>query len=347
MAISSLIDKYRINNAPHHFAAFVDGNLHADFSQLGNLPEKIILKNLPQAVDENAALIQNTLQQTDMRQARLGLFLHVPQNIIIDKPIHILFLSTVDRAHTTTELNNFVIAENNSQLTIIEEHASTEGNEIESKISTTFFLRNKASINLYKIQASPETAKYEHRFIGKLKGSSTLKITEIDRGGKNIDNSMQILLEESAANFVLYHLYLPQHKQNFSTNLQVQHIAQNCLSTVLSKGIIDDEATANFAGRIIVHKNAANSGAKLTNKNLLLSKQAKISTAPEMEIYHDNVKCFHGATVGQLDQASLWYMQSRGIAETDARRILLDAFAQEILETLPAFFPQAKFLPIK
>lgn len=149
--------------------------------------------------------------------------------------------------------------------------------------------------------------------------------------GQAVTNNLQVNLAEEYAVAELYGLYMTREKQRVTHLTQIDHLKPRCVSRENYKGIVADFSRATFSGKVYVHKDAYLSQATQVNKNLLLNTTARIDTNPQLEIYNDDVKCSHGATVGQLDEQALFYLRSRGISVLEAKNILINAFAQEIL----------------
>jgi Fe-S cluster assembly protein SufD len=153
-------------------------------------------------------------------------------------------------------------------------------------------------------------------------------------GGALVRNNVHPVLAGEGGECLVNGLYMAKGEQHMDNYMRVEHAAPHCDSRQFYKGILDDRSHGVFHGRIVVQKGAQKTDAKQTNRNLLLSRDAQIDTKPQLEIYADDVKCTHGATIGQVDEEAVFYLRSRGIPETDARRLLLVAFAEESMERI-------------
>src|SRR5579883_2693769 len=166
--------------------------------------------------------------------------------------------------------------------------------------------------------------------------SSSVTSHSISAGGALVRNDVNAVLAAEGAECSLNGLYIVSGDRHVDNHTAIDHAKPHCSSRELYKGILDGKSTAVFNGKIIVRKDAQKTDAKQTNKNLLLSSEATINTKPQLEIYADDVKCTHGATVGQLDGESIFYLRSRGIGLEEARRMLIEAFAREIIDGVKA-----------
>jgi Fe-S cluster assembly protein SufD len=160
---------------------------------------------------------------------------------------------------------------------------------------------------------------------------SNLKAHSLSLGGSIVRNDVHVTLNDQGADCILNGLYVTKGRQHVDNHTSIDHAMPNCTSRELYKGILDDKSSGVFTGRIMVRKGAQKTNAKQVNKNLLLSESALVNTKPQLEIFADDVKCTHGATIGRLDDEALFYLRSRGIEESSARTLLTYAFATEIL----------------
>ena len=163
---------------------------------------------------------------------------------------------------------------------------------------------------------------------------STYNALAMEFGGLIVRNNLWAMLDGKACEATLNGIYLLNGEQHLDNYMWAEHVKENIPSHEVYKGVLDDNAHAVFSGRIYVHKEAQKTDAKQTNQNLLLTDTARVNTKPQLEIYADDVKCTHGATVGQLDQNSLFYLMSRGISKREARNLLIRAFLGELYDTI-------------
>lgn len=250
----------------------------------------------------------------------------------ISAPLHLLFL--------TEQNNNCTInitVEENSSITLIEEHVSLTNYSYTNKININIIAKKNSEIIYYKLQTANNTTNHHAQTHITQKQSSKIISGFLGKGTKNSYDNLHVELTEKKACYNAYGILALRDTQNFHYQMRIDHLATNCTSNIIYKGIINHKATGTFDCLVVVHPNATKTTTHVTNKNLLLSEAATMNTSPQLEIYTDDVLCTHGATVGQLDQAALFYLRSRGIAKNRARQLLTTAFAQEITDQFADF----------
>ncbi len=253
---------------------------------------------------------------------------------VLEQPIHFLFVSTGGDAPTMSHPRNLIVAEEQSQAAIAEDYVSLKGGVAFCNTATELVAAESAVISHYMIER-------EHRDTFNI---STLRMQQgksanvsshsVLLGGGLVRNNVHPVLAGEGGECTINGLFIGNGRQHLDNYMLVEHAAPHCESRQFYNGILDDSAHGVFHGRIIVHKDAQKTDAKQTNRNLLLSDDAQIDTKPQLEIYADDVKCTHGATIGQIDETALFYLRSRGIAEVAARKLLLLAFARECLDRM-------------
>jgi Fe-S cluster assembly protein SufD len=287
----------------------------------------------PKFSDSDFAGVEiNSLRRSDHTFCDPTFFLNVPDQIKINKPIQLLFLTDKD-----CKLQLEITIGKNSSAMILEKYISPGDKKYNHKINLTFNLTEHSELQHYKCQT--ETSESAHTAITTINQNAHSKLNSfyIGRGGKTANEKLQINLAAPHAQYINTGFFQLCDEQAHDYQINIQHLVPNCSSKVLFKGIVANQASGNFVGKINVAPHATKTEAHLTNKNLLLSEQAKMQTKPQLEIYADDVICTHGATVGQLDQNALFYLRSRGIAQPDAINILVSAFIQEITDLIPKF----------
>lgn len=259
--------------------------------------------------------------------------LEIPENTQLEKPLHLLFLAS-QNYHCSFEIT----AKKSSYTTIIEEYASLGDSIHTNNIKTSIMAEEDSSITHYKLQTE-NISTADHQIKTTINQAQNSKISSflISVGAKTATDTLHIKLSGKNASYSIKGINLLRDTQNTNLNLLVEHLAPNCSSNVLFKGIINDHATSNFDCRVVVHPGAIKTETHVTNKNLLLNKAATANTSPELEVYADDVICTHGATVGQLDQEAIFYLRSRGIEKNRAINLLTAAFTQEITDQFPKF----------
>jgi Fe-S cluster assembly protein SufD len=261
-----------------------------------------------------------------------GAFIYVPAGVHVERPIHLLFLSTAREAGVSSNPRNLVIAEKGSSLTLIESYASLADVAYFTNAVTEMIIGDGAVVEHCKFQDESPSAFHMAGLHARLDRRSNFTSHSIAVGAKLSRNNIRASLSGEGLECILNGLYLTQSEQLADHHMVVEHAQPHCNSHEYFNGILDDQSKGVFHGRILVREAAQKTDAKQTNKNLLLSENATVDTKPQLEIYADDVKCTHGATVGQLNEESIFYLRARGIGADTARRMLIHAFAGEIIE---------------
>ncbi|MHB1946733.1 MAG: Fe-S cluster assembly protein SufD [Gammaproteobacteria bacterium] len=323
---------------------FVNGYFSDELSDLSLLPKAVLLCSLSLALDKYEDLIKPLLTAYDAKQfpfASLntayltdGIFLSIPKDIIISTPIHCQYIST-QQNNILICPRNIICADANSQVTFIEEYFNDNAENYFTNVVTSIHAEENAQIMHYKIQAEQFDAMHVANLFIMQNQNSVVKSFNLSIGGRFSREDVQVAVQERGAECQLNGLYnLTQNGQHIDNHLHVSHSAERGTSSMLYKGILDKKSRAVFNGKVYVHQNAQQINAQQYNHNLLLSQESEIDTKPELEIYADDVKCTHGATVGQLDNDSLFYLCARGINQEDAMALLTRAFAAEVLNKI-------------
>lgn len=251
-----------------------------------------------------------------------GAFIYVPPNTVVDKPLR---LPTI----TKDSLSHLIIIGESAQVNLVEEYQTNT-----TQVETHIIVQAQAKVSYYKIQNQPQDSQHQATTRIQQERDSVFSHYAISLGAQFAQDYLQLHLSESGACSHLYGLYLPFADQRIEHHLQLEHKVPHTFSQQNYKGILGDKGHAIFSGKVNVHPQAQKTSAYQTNQNLLLSDNAKIDTKPELEIYADDVKCSHGATVGQIDPEALFYLRSRGIDRREAHLMLVRAFAEEILDAI-------------
>ncbi|MGA7885032.1 MAG: Fe-S cluster assembly protein SufD [Acidobacteriaceae bacterium] len=325
---------------------FVNGRYAPEWSSLNQLPNGVTVASLRDQIEKNPAAMQSHLgryadTQRDafvaLNTAFLadGAYVHVARGVVVDAPIALLYLTTEEDQPTVTHPRNLIVAEAESQVAVIEDYLSIGGESVAfSNAVTELVAGENAHVQHYLIER-------EHL---KAYNVSTLRIQQgrsanvashsVLLGGGLVRNNVHPVLAGEGGECLINGLFLGTGRQHLDNYMHVEHASPYCSSRQFYNGILDGHAHGVFHGRIVVHKAAQKTDAKQTNRNLLLSDDAQIDTKPQLEIYADDVKCTHGATIGQIEENALFYLQSRGISEMEARKLLLMAFAEECVERM-------------
>jgi Fe-S cluster assembly protein SufD len=329
---------------------FVDGRFTPALSTIGMFPRGVTIDSLAsQIARQNSANGQALIAEhlgryldtardpfCALNTAFLedGVFLHVPRGVALKQPIHLLFVSTAasDSAPAMTHPRNLIVVEEEGQANIVEDYVSL-GAEIPafSNAVTELVARGNSSVEHFLIEREHlqsfnfSTLRIEQARSANVASHSLLA------GGALVRNNVHPVLGGEGGECLINGLFIGSGRQHLDNYMLVEHASPHCASRQFYNGILDQRAHGVFHGRIIVHKDAQKTDAKQTNRNLLLADDAQIDTKPQLEIYADDVKCTHGATIGQIEDNALFYLRARGIGEVEARRLLLEAFAGECL----------------
>lgn len=324
---------------------FVNGRFSRELSMLGALPKGIEVASLAEWVERAPAALEahlgrylnierDAFSALNTALAEDGAYVHVPRGMVLGAPIVLLFVATASKQPLVTHPRNLIVVESEAQATIVEDYVSLGETVAFCNTATELVAGDNAVVSHYMIER-------EHRQAFNI---STLRIQQgrsanvsshsLLLGGGLVRNNVHPVLAGEGAECLINGLFIGSGKQHLDNYMLVEHASPHGASRQFYNGILDDHAHGVFHGRIIVHKDAQKTDAKQTNRNLLLSDDARIDTKPQLEIYADDVKCTHGATIGQIEENALFYLRSRGIDEVSARSLLLLAFANECLDRM-------------
>jgi Fe-S cluster assembly protein SufD len=324
---------------------FVNGRFSRELSAIGQLPAGVSVNSLAEEISANSTSVESHLgRYLDVQRdafsalntafAEDGGYVHVRRGVVLTDPIYLLFISTAVDKPLMSHPRNLIVIENEAQATVVEDYVSIGETAAFSNTATELVAGENAVVSHYMIER-------EHRHAFNI---STLRIQQgrsanvsshsVLLGGGLVRNNVHPVLGGEGGECLINGLFIGNGRQHLDNYMQVEHASPHCASRQFYNGILDDHAHGVFHGRIIVHKDAQKTDAKQTNRNLLLSDDSRIDTKPQLEIYADDVKCTHGATIGQIEENALFYLRSRGIDEISARKLLLLAFANECLDRM-------------
>ncbi|MEP7279880.1 MAG: Fe-S cluster assembly protein SufD [Bacteroidota bacterium] len=261
-----------------------------------------------------------------------GVFIHVKKGQVPAHPVYIYHICAAGTATVFAQPRSLVHISEHAQLQVVENYSTIGGANSFTNQVMEIVVEKDALLEFYKIQNDAAgTSQVSTTHIRQI-GKSYTHVVTISLNGGIIRNNLNLVLEAAFCEAHLYGLYFQEGHTHIDNHTVVDNVKPNCLSNELYKGIINDEATAVFNGKIFVRPQAQKTNAYQSNKNILLSGNASVNTKPQLEIFADDVKCSHGCTIGRLNEEGLFYLQSRGINETIARSLLVHAFAVDILE---------------
>jgi Fe-S cluster assembly protein SufD len=279
----------------------------------------------------NAGYHDNGLAALNTAFLQSGLFLWIPKNVRVETPIQVTFLTDGEEPNSASFPRLLVVAEENSSATLIESFVSTGEQQYFTNAVAEIVLKEGSRLEHYRMQRESKKAFHVSLTSASLGRSSSYDTTSINLGAKLSRHDVSVVLDHEGAECRVDGLYLAGSDQHTDTHSVIDHQQPHCNSHQLYKGILDGNARAVFNGKIFVREGAQKTDAMQTNKNLLLSPHARVDTKPQLEIYADDVKCAHGAAVGQIDQEELFYLQARGISPELGRKLLTYGFAEEVI----------------
>ena len=320
---------------------FVNGHYAPTQSRLHALPDGIRVSSIAALLDSDPEMLQRHLgtairfrQQgfTALNDAWFvdGAAIVVDANAVVAEPIHLLYFSTGTGSSYPRTL---IVAGANSQLSVVESFAGTETTYVTNAI-TEVISAEGAHVDHYKVNRESLQAHHVSSTHLLLARASVFSTHNISLGGRLTRNDINATLDGEGIECTVNGLYLADGDRLVDNHTAIDHAKPHCHSYEIYKGVLDGRSRGVFNGKIFVREDAQKTDAKQTNQVLLLSDDATIDTKPQLEIYADDVKCTHGATVGQLSAESLFYLRARGIGKDDARALLIHAFAEDIVERI-------------
>jgi Fe-S cluster assembly protein SufD len=339
------VDRFRFNGLKCSMMVFVNGFFSEELSNISSLKDKITINSISAAIKENNPQIQNHFNKYADSSTQIftalstaytmdGAFIHVPANAIIEEPIHILFLSSSKDEKILSHPRNLIVAENKSQVSIIEHYAGLDDSIYFTNAVTEISAGENAVVHHTKIQEESKSSFHIARMETVQERNSCFTSNMISLGSAITRNDFNTRFNGTGGESELNGLFLIDGSQLFDAHTLIDHASPNCNSHELYRGILDGKSRGVFNGKVIVRKDAQKTNAFQENNNIILSNEALVNTKPQLEIFADDVKCSHGATVGQLDNEAMFYLKSRGIGEEKSRDILIHAFASDVVRRI-------------
>jgi len=324
---------------------FVNGRFAPGLSVLAGLPKGVRVQSLAEALaSDRKALEPHLGRYADTSRDAFaalntalmedGAYVAIPRGVVLDQPIHLLYVSVPGGEPMATHPRNLILAGEESQATIVEDYVSLADGVSFSNAVTELVAGEGSVVSHYLIGRESRDAYHVNTLRGQQGRASNLASHSFLMGGALTRRNIHPVLDGEGGECLINGLFMANGRQHMDNYMRVEHASPRCASRQFYKGILDGQSRGVFHGRIVVHKDAQKTDAKQTNMNLLLSEDAQIDTKPQLEIYADDVKCTHGATVGQIDDDAIFYLRARGIPEASARALLLFAFAGEILQRM-------------
>ncbi|HEV8376340.1 MAG TPA: Fe-S cluster assembly protein SufD [Candidatus Polarisedimenticolia bacterium] len=340
------LDKLTLGAMDCTHLVFVNGSFAPQLSRLRPVPDGVRIGSLASELQRSPLLLEPHL----CRHARFeehafvalntaflrdGAFVHLPRRKVLTEPVHLIYVTTGNGSPRVTHPRNLVVAEEGSQVAVVESYVSLGDSAYFTNAVTEVVAGGGAVVEHCKLQRESERAYHVATLQAHLSRSAHFASHAISLGGALARNDINAVLDAEGIECILNGLYLAQGTQHIDNHTFLDHAKPHCSSREVYKGVLSGRSHGVFNGKIRVRKDAQKTDAKQTNKNLLLSEEALVDTKPQLEIYADDVRCTHGATIGQLDDDALFYLRSRGLGQDDARSLLIHAFATDLIERIP------------
>jgi len=326
-----------------HTMVFVNGRYAAELSSISGIEPGVRLLPLadawtaaPDLAKRVGTVVSDQPTFTALNSAFMpdGAVLHVPKDVAVGTPIHLVFVVDGADAGRVTYPRNLLVVERGAKTTVVESYVGLTDSSYFTNAVTEVAVGDGAALNHFKIQREAPRAYHVGTVEAKQGRDSHFVSFSFATGGALTRTNIYTRLMGEGCGATLNGLYMLDAEQHCDHQTKIEHVAPNCFSREVYKGVLDGKSHGVFNGKVYVHPEAQKTDGKQTNNTLLLSKDAQMDTKPQLEIFADDVKCTHGATVGKLDEAALFYMKSRGVDADTAKRLLIYAFAADVLETI-------------
>ena len=338
------LDELHLGEEHFDWIVFINGQLHKELSKISI--ENVEFLSFRYALnDANHKEVferyfnqlsdqENAFVNLNTAYARDGFFMKVPKNVVIEKPIHVFYLSQNQEENTFYNTRNLLIAEEGSKVEIIESHHNFDSGFVFTNLVTEIFAGKNAKADWHKLQNDSDTSYLVDHTFAKQERDSLATVNTFSFGGKLVRNNLDFIHNGENINSFMNGITIIGNEQLVDHHTAVHHNQPNCESYQNYKGIFKDKAHGVFNGKVFVDKIAQKTNAYQQNNNVLLSEGASIDTKPQLEIFADDVKCSHGCTVGQLNNDALFYLRARGISKKEAQALLLYAFANDAMQNI-------------
>ena len=324
---------------------FVNGHFSAECSRIGALPEGVRIGSLASSLESGDDLVHDQLGKhasfgehpfAALNTAFIadGAVIYVPDGVALETAVHVVYCSTSADDPTVSHPRTLVLIGDNSQATVVETYTG-EGVYFTNAV-TEIVAGENGVVDHYKLGFESPESHHVATTQTRQGRDSRISTHSISLGGTLVRNDINALLAGEGSDAIVNGLYMLSDGQHVDNHTLIEHAEPNCASHELYKGILGGSSHGVFRGKIFVHQKAQKTDAYQSNQNLLLSPDANINTKPQLEIYADDVKCSHGATIGQMDEGAMFYLRARGIGRELAQQILVHAFADDILDRVKA-----------
>ena len=341
---STRIKNFLFDELEHSLMVFVNGHFSRELSRLEEIPKNVMVSSLADEIKNNNPVIEKHFGKYASQENQIftalstaftkdGAFIYVPDGKIVENAIHIIFLTTSDQMIYTQPRNLFV-AGKNSRVTIIEHYISDDDSIYFTNSVTEIVADENAFVDHIKLQEESKNAFHIARMEIDQERSSNFSSHLISTGARLSRNDFNARFNDEGSECTLNGLFMIKDDQLFDAHTMIDHAKPHCVSHEHYKGILQDKSKGVFNGKVMVRQDAQKTNAFQENNTILLSDDAVMNTKPQLEIFADDVKCSHGATIGKLDQNALFYLKSRGIGDEAATGILIHAFASDVITSI-------------
>lgn len=331
-----------------HRVEFYNGQFYG-VSSVADLPHGVIIADLKSVIDQVKEFALPEIYKTVFSELNLatisdGVFVFIPEGVELKKPIHVIYENSADSMNSPRHIIHLA---SHAKAVFLSEYRAAKNSVYFNNSVEQIYLESRARLQYYKLQNEAHASFHISNMVAELQKDAYLRCCHFGKGARMSRDDINIDLQAQGAEVELYGLYTPDQNRLIDFHTRIDHVAPHSKSQQLYKTIVADKARAVFNGKVVVAQDAQKISAKQKNANLLLSRNAEVDSKPELEIYADDVQCTHGATIGQLDEVALFYLQSRGIDKLSAKKMLTDAFAKEIFELIDneAVAEYMKFCP--
>ncbi len=347
------IEEFLIPKLDANILVFVNGSYSKSLSKIISPDSKVKIKTLSEAFQSDSVTVAAYLDKVLTPESdpfaamnaafwQEGLFIYVPENTTVSKPIFILHLNDAGENQVISQTKILGVLEKGSQLSVVEKFDSTGTHSVFHNFSEEWIVKEKSHLEYCKIQNDAGKSYQVANTVIHQSDASLLNTFTLTLNGQLVRNNLTIIIDGENCESHFYGLYLLNGNTLGDNHTVVDHKKPNSFSNEMYKGIMDGNSKGIFNGKIFVRPHAQKTNAFQSNRNILVSDSATVNTKPQLEIWADDVKCSHGCTSGQLDEEALFYLRSRGIAQPIAKAMLLYAFASEVLtpiknETLKSY----------
>lgn len=342
---SETINKFLFDKMEHSLIVFVNGIYSPELSKMTDLPKGVVIGSLADELKNNSPVVKKHFGSyakngshffTTLSTAFIkdGAFIYVPDGKVVEDPIHIIFITKSGSEKILTQPRNLFVAGKNSQVAIIEHFVSDEDSIYFTNSVTEIVADENAIVDHIKLQEESKKAFHIARMEVDQERSSNFSSHLISHGAEISRNDFNARFNDEGGECMLNGLFMIDGEQLFDAHTMIDHAKPHCNSHEHYKGILQDKSKGVFNGKVMVRQDAQKTNAFQENNTILLSDDAVMNTKPQLEIFADDVKCSHGATIGKLNDEAKFYLKSRGIGEESATAILIHAFASDVITSI-------------